>query len=60
MVVLTQGMIDIARNRPDDPIAYMANHMLKQAAEVQSQTEQEAFSNFHRILSEAEEKFNSS
>lgn len=52
-------MIDIVRNRPDDPIAYMANHMLKQAAEVQSQAEQEAFSNFHRILSEAEEKFNS-
>lgn len=54
---ITQVMVEIARNRPEDPIAYMAGRLKMQADEVQSAAETEAHTNFYKILAQAEADF---
>ena len=54
---VTQIFVDIARSRPEDPIAFMADALRQKAADVQKQAEANAYENFYKILREAEESY---
>ena len=53
---LAKGMVRVAREQPEDPIAFLADLLMQQASETQALSEASAFSKFSQLLEEAENR----
>jgi hypothetical protein len=51
---ITRGLIDIERNRPEDPIMYMIEMLESQSKKNQKEAEDNAYNKFLEILKESE------
>jgi hypothetical protein len=47
---LTSGMISIFRERPDDPIAFMATFLEEQSVLIEQQSREAAVKRYHELL----------
>lgn len=54
MPALAKGMVQIAQQRPADPIGYLADHLDALAADKESEAEVEALLQFNKLLAVAE------
>jgi hypothetical protein len=51
---ITRGLIDVERNRPEDPIMYMIEMLESQSKKNQKEAEDNAYNKFLEILKESE------
>lgn len=57
MPVLASGMVQIVRDRPEDPIQYLSHYLREQSILAKESAEKEASSQFYRILEDANARY---